>query len=118
MAYYISIQEFSSQHGVEVTLIREFAEFGLVQMHIQQNLECLIADDIAHVRRLIRLYQDLGINKEGIDIILSMREQIMNLQQELESLRYKAQRLEQERHQQLTDFPSIQGLIIDLDDEV
>jgi chaperone modulatory protein CbpM len=116
MAHYISIQEFSSQYGVEVTLIREFAEFGLLQTHFEQNLECLVTDDVAHVQRLIRLYQDLGINKEGIDIILSMREQIMNLQHELESLRYKAQRLEQERHQRLTDFPSIQGLIIDLDE--
>ncbi|QHT67783.1 hypothetical protein GXP67_14630 [Rhodocytophaga rosea] len=116
MAHYISIREFSTLHGVEVALIHEFAEFGLVQTHFQQNLECLIADDIAHVRRLIRLYQDLGINKEGIDIILSMREQILSLREELESLRYKAQRLEQERHQRLTDFPSVQGLIIDLDE--
>jgi DNA-binding transcriptional MerR regulator len=116
MAHYISIEEFSSQYGVEVTLIKEFAEFGLLHTHYQQNLEYLEADDLAHVQRLIRLYQDLGINKEGIDIILSMREQILSLQQELQNLRYKAQRLEQERHQRLTDFPSIQGLIIDLDE--
>jgi DNA-binding transcriptional MerR regulator len=117
MAHYISIEEFSSQHGIEVTLIREFAEFGLLQTHVQHNLEYLMADDLTHVRRLVRLYQDLGINKEGIDIILSMREQILSLQQELETLRYKAQRLEQERHQRLLDFPSIQGLIIDLDED-
>jgi chaperone modulatory protein CbpM len=117
MAHYISIEEFSNLHGIEVTLIREFAEFGLLQTHLQHNLECLVADDLAHVRRLIRLYQDLGINKEGIDIILSMREQILSLKQELESLRYKAQRLEQERHQRLLDFPFTQGLIIDLDEE-
>lgn len=116
MAHYISIEEFSSLHGVEVRLIREFADFGLLRTYMQQNLECLTADDIAHVQRLVRLYQDLGINKEGIDIILSMREQILSLREEVENLRYKAQKLEQERHQRLMDFPHVQGLIIDLDE--
>jgi len=116
MAHYISIEEFSSQHGIEVTLIREFAEFGLLHTHFEQNLECLMAEDVVHVQRLIRLYQDLGINKEGIDIILSMREQILSMQEELETLRYKAQRLEQERNLRLMDLPYTQGLIIDLDE--
>lgn len=112
MAQYISIEEFSAQHGIEVRLIHEFAEFGLIHMHKQQDLECLITDDIAHVHRLMRLYQDLGINKEGIDIILSMREQILCMRAELENLRYKTQQLEQERQQKLMNI----GVIIDLDE--
>ncbi len=116
MSRFITIEEFSNLQGVEITLVREFIDFGLIPVHIQQEAECLVEEDISRVQRLIRLYQDLGVNKEGIEIILSMREQILELSKEVEMLRYKAQRLEQEQEQKLRHIPFRSGLIFDQDD--
>jgi chaperone modulatory protein CbpM len=114
--YYITIEEFSSQYGIRQELIREFMDFGLLTVHRQQEGECLVAEDTEHVARLIRLYRDLGINKEGIDIILSMREQLIQMHDELNRLRYKAQRLEQERDLLFVDLPRTRGLLLDHDE--
>lgn len=113
---YITIEEFSTRHGVDKALIREFMDFGLVTAHPQQEGECLTADDTEHVARLIRLYRDLGINKEGIDIIIAMREQLIHMSKELEAFKYKAQRLEQEKQLLFFDVPRNNGLLRDADD--
>lgn len=113
---YITIEEFSNLHGIEVRVLQEFMDFGLIHTHKLQEKECLTADDIDHAERLIRLYQDLGINKEGIEIILSMREQIISLNKELEALRHKINRLEQENHLIFIEIPQKSGLIVDHSD--
>ncbi len=113
---YITIEEFSNLHGIEVRLIREFIDFGLIHSHQLQDRDCLIAEDIEQAERLVRLYQDLGINKEGIEIILSMRQQIIELNKELRKLRHKTSRLEQESHLFLIEIPNRSGLIIDHSD--
>jgi DNA-binding transcriptional MerR regulator len=113
---YITIKEFSDQYGVQQELIREFMDFGLITAHRQQESDCLLAEDTEYVARLFRLYRDLGINKEGIDIIMSMREQLIRLHDELSKLRYKTHRLEQERELLFFDLPRKNGLLLDQDD--
>ena len=115
---FITIEEFSTQFGIQQELIQEFMEFGLVTVYRQQEGEYLMADDTEHVARLIRLYRDLGINKEGIDIILSMRDQLIQLHDELNKVRNKAQRLEQEREWLFFDIPRSRGLLLDHDEQL
>lgn len=42
------------------------------------------AEDLEDVRRILRLTRDLGVNLAGVEIILSMRRQIVAMQEELE----------------------------------
>jgi hypothetical protein len=114
---YITIEEFSNQYGVQQELIREFMDFGLVNTYQQQEAECLSAKDTEYVARLVRLYRDLGINKEGIDIIMSMREQLIRMHDELNRLRYKTHRLEQEQELLFFDTPRRNGLLLDQDEQ-
>jgi DNA-binding transcriptional MerR regulator len=110
---YINIEEFCSHYGVEITLIQEFAEFGLVQLHVRDNREVLPDADITRLERMLRLFRDLGVNKEGIEVILNMREEIEQLRQEADQLRYRLQQLEAEKQQQLSHLPHARGFIID-----
>ena len=98
---YIAIEEFCNYHGIEATLIQEFAEFGLVQVHVQDNRHFVPDTDITRLERMIRLYHDLGVNKEGIEIILNMRQEIKRLRQQKQKLSYRLQQLEAERQQRL-----------------
>jgi chaperone modulatory protein CbpM len=94
---YIAIEEFCLHHGVQVTLVREFADFGLVQLEEQEQKAYLPAAEIEKLERLLRLYDELGINKEGLEIILNMREQLLSMNSELETIRYRLRQLEQEQ---------------------
>ena len=44
-------------------------------------------DDIAQVRFIRRLIDDLGVNLAGVEVILTMRQQLLAMQRELERLR-------------------------------
>jgi MerR family transcriptional regulator/heat shock protein HspR len=43
-------------------------------------------EDIEDVARLIRLTRDLGVNLAGVEIILRMRRQLMEMQKQIEDL--------------------------------
>jgi chaperone modulatory protein CbpM len=111
---YIPIEDFSAQCELELHLLKEFADFGLISVHMIEERECLNVDDVDEIERLVRLHKDLNINKEGIDIIVKMRQEILSLSNELESTRYKLQKLEQEKQMQYFEIPRNSGLIVDV----
>jgi chaperone modulatory protein CbpM len=94
---YIAIEEFCTHHGIQVTLVREFADFGLVHLQEQEEKAFVPAEEIEKLERMIRLHSELGINKEGLEIILNMRDQLVSLNSELETIRYRLKQLEQEQ---------------------
>src|SRR3712207_191600 len=99
---YIAIEEFCNLHGVEVRLIREFADFGLVPLHVENNQEFLPDKAISRLERTLRLFRDLEVNKEGIEVILHMRKQLKKLHREHEVL---LRRLHQLENQGITGHP-------------
>jgi chaperone modulatory protein CbpM len=110
---YIAIEEFCSYHGVEVMLVREFADFGLVQLHKAENQEFVPDEEVSRLERMLRLSQELGVNLEGIEVILQMREELKQLRREAAQLRYRIGQLEQERTHRLVIQPQARGFIID-----
>ena len=109
---YIAIEEFCSHHGVQVTLVREFADFGLVHLQEQEQKAFVPEEEIEKLERMIRLHSELGINKEGLEIILNMRDQLVSLNSELETIRYRLRQLEEEQNLRLFGQA---GQISDLD---
>ncbi|MDB5263552.1 MAG: hypothetical protein JWQ14_2835 [Adhaeribacter sp.] len=107
---YIAIEEFCNHHGVEVTLIREFADFGLVPLHVENNQEFLPDKSITRLERTLRLFRDLEVNKEGIEVILHMRRQLNKLRRQQEKLLNRLQQLE---NQDLTTRPGTNRFIIE-----
>ena len=91
---YIAVEEFCNHHGIEVKLIREFADFGLVALHVENSQEYLPDKAISRLERTLRLFQELEVNKEGIEVILHMRKQLKKLRRQQENLQYRLQQLE------------------------
>jgi chaperone modulatory protein CbpM len=110
---YIAIEEFCSHHGVEVMLVREFADFGLIQLTRQEDQDFVAPEEVSRLERMLRLARDLEVNKEGIDIILHMREELQQLRREAAALRYRIRQLEEERTHRLVSQPQARGFIID-----
>jgi len=96
MAIYkhIPLEEFAEFHKVKTTLIYDFADFGLIEIEEIEQKPCLVSKYIDRCESAIRLYRDLEVNKEGIEIILDLREKHEVLQKELMLLKHKIKKHE------------------------
>jgi chaperone modulatory protein CbpM len=113
---YIAVEEFCTHHGVEVMLVRAFADFGLVRLMVEENREFVPDEEVPRLERMLRLSQELEVNLEGIDIILHMREELKQLRREADHLRYRLRQLEAERTHRLLTQPQAHGFLIDYSD--
>jgi len=87
---YRNEREAAEYSHVEVQILRWLSEAGVlpgVQM-IDDEVR-YSDDDLAILRRVRRLYEDLGVNLEGVEIILRLHARLDALQRELD--RYKPQ---------------------------
>ena len=89
----------------------------LSQYRSGEKIECVLSDEVQQIRRIIRLYKELGVNKEGIDIILAMRNQILEMHKEMAMLQQKLDRLENDHKLRYWEIPREMGLIIDYEDQ-
>lgn len=71
--------------------LRHYERLGLVTPHRSRGKVRLYTDeDIAQLQRIQRLMDELGVNLAAVEVILHMREQILQLQSEIESLQARA----------------------------
>ena len=113
---YIPIQEISDFCHVDISILRDFAEYNLITIQVYRKTECVMAEEIEQIKRIIDLYRELGVNKEGIEIILSMRDQILEMQNEIRTLKQKLEHRKNDCKFRLLELPSKRGLLIDYDE--
>jgi len=101
----ITINEFAEFHQVTIELIKEFADFGLVHIKQVERQYCIDPGQMERCERAIRIHKDLGVNMEGIEIILDMREKHDELLQELKYLRHQLKKHEDRRRQLFSEGP-------------
>jgi DNA-binding transcriptional MerR regulator len=83
IAYY-SEPEITEYSGLEVQMIRQLAEDEVIGSIQVAGEECRYsAATLALLRRVRRLYYDLGLSLEGIEIILRLIARVEVLQREL-----------------------------------
>jgi len=70
--------------------LRGYERLGLLEPERSEANVRLYSDgDIERLRQIKRLTQDLGVNLAGVEVILNLLDQISELQQEVEQLRYQ-----------------------------
>lgn len=110
----ISLRDVSNHFHIRIEECREFADFGLITILMKRDEPYIELQELERLKRIIRLYKNLGINKEGIEIILSMRNRIMDLQTEVGMLNRKVERLEREYIRKHIEYIKKQGLFIEI----
>lgn len=74
---YITIQQFCAFHHCETVVIEEFIDHGIIHISEDQGAITVIPEDqLPRLERAVRLYQDLGVNAAGIDVILNLLERM------------------------------------------
>ncbi len=70
--------------GVQTHTLRYYEKIGIIEpSRSEGNIRLYSDGDIAHLRRVKTLMNDLGINLAGVEIILRMAERIAELQRQL-----------------------------------
>lgn len=112
----IALSEVCDLYHVDIEIIRGFSEFGLYPLVNVDGEAEIEAKYLGKLDEIISLHRALGINKEGIDVILELRKRISGLQDEVESLRYEIDRLKGRARYMEPETLKLQGLLIEITD--
>jgi len=84
--YLISIV--SSMLNIHPQTLRQYERDGLIKpSRTQGRMRLYSQRDIDRMKMILRLTRDLGVNIAGIDIILRLKEQMEEMEQEIEMLK-------------------------------
>ncbi|HET8886596.1 MAG TPA: chaperone modulator CbpM [Salinimicrobium sp.] len=89
---FITITEICACYEVEDSFIYSLNEYGLLEIQQLEETEVIEKERIRDLEKMMRLYYELKINLEGIDVISHMLERISNLQDEVKMLQNKLNR--------------------------
>lgn len=92
---YISLTILCQHYEVELNFFRELNEHGFIEVLTMQDTEFLPADKIQDLEKIIRFYNELGMNWEGIEVVLNLLNKVEQLQEEVNNLRNRLRFYEQ-----------------------
>ncbi len=83
----IALSEFCASHGISPQFVLQWHEYGLIELiHVAQT-PYIQQEELHKAERIIRLYGDLDINLEGIEVIQQLLQRINGMQEEINVLR-------------------------------
>ena len=82
-----AISVVAARCGVRKGTLRRYEEWGLLEPTRSGRQRLYSEADIDHVLRIRRLVDDLGVNLAGAAAVLHLRQQVISLQRELDTLR-------------------------------
>jgi len=89
--YVISIA--AGMLGTKTHNLRYYEKIGVVQpWRSRGNIRLYSENDIARLRRVKTLMEDMGVNLAGIEVILRMMERVTELQNRIEELQAKPEK--------------------------
>jgi len=78
--------------GVQTHTLRYYERIGIIRPYRSQgNIRLYSERDVAQLRRVKTLMDDLGVNLAGIEVILRMIKRITELQRHIEELESEAE---------------------------
>lgn len=83
----IIVEVFCQEYQIETTLIHDLEEFGLIQTIVHKDNKYFNKNELLYIEKVIRLHNELNINKEGIEVILDLVEKVNTLQDEVKYLK-------------------------------
>jgi hypothetical protein len=83
----IIIDVVCQEYQIEINLINDLESFGLIETIVHNENKYLDKNQLVYFEKIIRLHNDLNINKEGIEIILDLLEKEKQLLSEIKYLK-------------------------------
>ncbi len=83
----IDIDKLCTHYEVELSFFEQIEQIGLIEISTLTQHQYLHKKHIDNVEKVLRLYNDLKVNMEGIDVIFNLLDKITMLQEELTQLK-------------------------------
>ena len=83
IAHFIPIKKISEYYQVEISFLTGLDEIGLIEISTIESTPYIHEDKISDIEKMIRMYHDLDVNLEGIDIVFNLLGKVNALQTEL-----------------------------------
>ncbi|GEP51256.1 hypothetical protein FNO01nite_19280 [Flavobacterium noncentrifugens] len=84
---HIAITIFSRHHGVETSFVTSLGDFGLIEIIEIEREYYFPLKQLPMAEKMIRLYLDLHVNAEGIDVVMNLLSRMDDMQHEITVLR-------------------------------
>lgn len=111
----ITIDQICEHFHIETSIILDFIDFGLFPAISHDGETGIEAQNLDRLAEIISLHEALGINKEGIEVILNQREQIARLNDEIDRLQRAVKSLEYHLESENIETLRRRGLLIDIE---
>ncbi len=84
--------------SVQTHTLRYYERIGIMEpSRSKGNIRLYSDKDVAHLRRVKTLMDDLGVNLAGVEVILRMAQRMTDLQHHVEGLESELKRLRQKK---------------------
>ena len=83
----VPVNEFCTNHQIEISFIRSLQETGLIEITTIEETAYIPATQLQELERIVRLFYELDINLEGIETINHLLQRINHMQNEITTLR-------------------------------
>lgn len=72
----IIVEVFCRETQIDVELIDDLESFGLIEVIQNNGLKYIDSNHLPHIQKIIEFHNELNINKEGIEVVLNLLDQI------------------------------------------
>ena len=78
-----------THYNIEISFVDALNNIGLIQIEVVEQKQFIHQDQISNLEKIIRLYNELNVNLEGIDVVFNLLEKEQKLRNELIILKNK-----------------------------
>lgn len=82
----IAVKEFCSYHEIDTRVIIDFNTHNLISLTREKRSYYISSKQLPIAEKLLRLHLNLGINLEGLEVILPLLERLQNQEDRLREL--------------------------------
>jgi len=82
-AHLVPVNTFCIHHHVDLAFIESLQRFGLIETVIVEEVSFIPEEKITELEKLVRLYHELDINLEGLDVIRHLLDRMKTMQEEI-----------------------------------
>ena len=83
----ILVETLCPHYEIEISFFDDLLSHGLISITKIENRLFIHPDEISNLERIIRLYSDLNVNFEGIDIVMNLLQKEKELKEEIITLK-------------------------------
>ena len=82
-SHLIPIQTICNYYKVEMSFFNKLNDIGLIEIVTIEESPFIYQDKMNEIEKMIRMYDELDVNIEGIDIVFNLLQKIDDMQNEL-----------------------------------